>query len=64
MTEDIRGEASTFATLLIWDEQEFLYARVLDFVRHRDARAEVLSLHNPPMVLVECVRVGTETLRP
>ena len=64
MTEDIRGAASTFATLLIWDEQEFEYARVLDFTRHRDARAEVLALHNPPLVLVECVRVGTETLRP
>jgi len=64
MTEDIRGEASTFATLLIWDEQEFSYARVLDFTRHRDARDEVLALHAPPLVLVECVRVGTETLRP
>jgi hypothetical protein len=64
MSEDMRGKASTFGTLLIWDEQEFVYQRVIDFTRHRDARGEVLALHNPPMVLVESVRVGTELLRP
>jgi hypothetical protein len=64
MSEEIRGEASTFATLMVWDEEEFIYQRVMDFVRHRDARLEVLALHNPPFVLVECVRIGTETLRP
>jgi hypothetical protein len=61
---DMHGEASTFATLLIWDDEAFDYQRVLDFARHRDARAEMLALHAPPMVLVECIRFGTETLRP
>jgi len=64
MSEDIRGSTSTFATLLIWNERSFEYARILDFTRHRDARAEVLALHNPPFVLVECIRVGTEAIRP
>jgi hypothetical protein len=64
MTEEVRGEPSTFATLLVWDERAFGYARVMDCTRHRDARVEVLALHNPPLVLVESVRVGTELLRP
>jgi hypothetical protein len=60
----MNGAPSTFSTLLLWDEEEFTYHRVMDFVRQRDARAEVLALHDPPLVLVECVRVGTETIRP
>lgn len=64
MSEEIRGEASTFSTLLLWDEEEFTYQRVMDFVRHRDVHEEVLALHAPPLVLVECVRVGTQAFRP
>jgi hypothetical protein len=64
IAEQGTSEPSTFATLLFWDEQEFGYRRVLDFVRHRDARDEFLALHNPPLVIVECVRVGTEAIRP
>jgi hypothetical protein len=64
VVRDLAGEASTFATMLIWDDAEFEYARVIDCARHRDARAEFLALHNPPMVIVLSVRWDREVVRP
>lgn len=61
---DIRGEASTFATLHVWDEADFRYRRVMDCVRFEDARAEYLALHQPPMVIVVSVRWGREVSKP
>jgi hypothetical protein len=61
---DIRGKASTFATVLIWDDAIWDYQRVIDCVHHRDARAEFMALHNPPLVLVESVRINGQVFRP
>lgn len=61
---DMAGEASTFCTMHLWDDEAFQYARVLDCVRHGDARVAYLALHAPPMLIVVSVRYGSEVLRP
>jgi hypothetical protein len=48
----------------MWDDEAFAYQRVIDCARHRDARAEYLALHAPPMLIVVSVRYGSEVLRP
>lgn len=59
-----RTPASTFCTVHMWDDEAFAYQRVIDCARHRDARAEYLALHAPPMLIVVSVRYGSEVLRP
>jgi hypothetical protein len=58
------GEASTFATMHVWDEKQFDYVRVVDCSHHRDARAEYFALHKPPMLIVVSVRYAGEVERP
>lgn len=60
----IGGEASTFCTVMVWDDATFGYERVIDCARHRDARAEYLALHAPPLLYVESVRYAGEVIRP
>jgi hypothetical protein len=60
----MRGEASTFATVMMWDEATFDYQRIMLFARQQDARAEYLALHDPPLLIVCNVRFDREVTRP
>lgn len=63
-TGDILGNSATFCTLRVWDEGEFCYRELVDMVRDRDATAEMLALHAPPLVVVVSVRCGTKAAYP
>jgi len=52
--------AGTYGSLRVWQEASFEYVDVLDFVRGRDARAEILAMHAPPLVIVDSVRMERE----
>jgi hypothetical protein len=60
----IGGEPSTFCTALIWDEAAFDYMRIIDCARHRDARAEYLAMHAPPLWIIVSVRYAGEVIKP
>jgi hypothetical protein len=63
-TSDILGNSATFCTLRVWDEVEFCYHELVDMVRDRDAMEEMLTLHQPPLVVVISVRCGSKSARP
>jgi len=62
--DEMSGEASTFATVMVWDEGSFDYHRLMLFARRQDARAEYLALHDPPLLIVCNVRFDREVFKP
>jgi len=56
----LRGEHSTSATILVWNELERRYDEVVDLAKGEDARARYLALHAPPLVIVRAIRYGLE----
>lgn len=58
------GVSSTFCSVLVWNELAFCYDDVVMMERGRDARDELLLLHDPPLVIVGAVRFGSDFARP
>ena len=57
------GAASTFCTVMVWDEGAFDYRHLMLFARQQDARTEYLALHDPPLLIVCNVRFDREVIR-
>jgi hypothetical protein len=62
--DQMTGEASTFATLDVWDEAEFTYRIIHECSRFQDARDHYVALHQPPLIIVVNIRYDRQVIRP